>query len=148
MKGLEQEILLSETTIKNLRDQDLIQKTEEQKKQKENEQNLKQTSQNYFREVFSAIVEAKKLRAAVHKFEEEYENDYTASVRTDSVSLNHKTYQAHQKMMSLVQRYEQHANSHNFLSFRDRTIAYIENKKKTKRFRHDGFFTKPKELKT
>ena len=82
----------------------------------------------------------KKLRAAVHKFEEEYENDYTASVRTDSVSLNHKTYQAHQKMMSLVQRYEQHANSHNFLSFRDRTIAYIENKKKTKRFRHDGFF--------
>ena len=72
MKGLEQEILLSETTIKNLRDQDLIQKTEEQKK-KENEQNLKQTSQNYFREVFSAIVEAKKLRAAVHKFEEEYE---------------------------------------------------------------------------
>ena len=43
--------------------------------------------------------------------------------------------------MSLVQRYEQHANSHNFLSFRDRTIAYIENKKKkTKRFRHDGFF--------
>ena len=67
-------------------------------------------------------------------------NDYTASVRTDSVSLNHKTYQAHQKMMSLVQRYEQHANSHNFLSFRDRTIAYIENKKKDKkRFRHDGF---------
>ena len=130
LKGLEQEILLSETTIKNLRDQDLIQKTEEQKKQKENEQNLKQTSQNYFREAFSAIVEAKKLRAAVHKFEEEYENDYTASVRTDSVSLNHKTYQAHQKMMSLVQRYEQHANSHNFLSFRDRTIAYIENKKK------------------
>ena len=62
MKGLEQEILLSETTIKNLRDQDLIQKTEEQKKkQKENEQNLKQTSQNYFREVFSAIVEAKNL---------------------------------------------------------------------------------------
>ena len=31
LKGLEQEILLSETTIKNLRDQDLIQKTEEQK---------------------------------------------------------------------------------------------------------------------
>ena len=61
LKGLEQEILLSETTIKNLRDQDLIQKTEEQKKQKENEQNLKQTSQNYFREVFSAIVEAKNL---------------------------------------------------------------------------------------
>ena len=50
--------------------------------------------------------------------------------------------------MSLVQRYEQHANSHNFLSFRDRTIAYIENKKKRqKRFRHDGFLTKPKELK-
>ena len=61
MKGLEQEILLSETTIKNLRDQDLIQKTEEQKNKKENEQNLKQTSQNYFREVFSAIVEAKNL---------------------------------------------------------------------------------------
>ena len=34
LKGLEQEILLSETTIKNLRDQDLIQKTEEQKKKK------------------------------------------------------------------------------------------------------------------
>ena len=148
LKGLEQEILLSETTIKNLRDQDLIQKTEEQKKQKENEQNLKQTSQNYFREVFSAIVEAKKLRAAVHKFEEEYENDYTASVRTDSVSLNHKTYQAHQKMMSLVQRYEQHANSHNFLSFRDRTIAYIENKKKDKKdLGMMAFLTKPKELK-
>ena len=61
MKGLEQEILLSEMTIQKLRDQDLIQKTEEQKKQKENEQNLKQTSQNYFREVFSAIVEAKNL---------------------------------------------------------------------------------------
>ena len=148
LKGLEQEILLSETTIKNLRDQDLIQKTEEQKKQKENEQNLKQTSQNYFREAFSAIVEAKKLRAAVHKFEEEYENDYTASVRTDSVSLNHKTYQAHQKMMSLVQRYEQHANSHNFLSFRDRTIAYIENKKKDKKdLGMMAFLTKPKELK-
>ena len=42
--------------------------------------------------------------------------------------------------MSLVQRYEQHANSHNFQLSRDRTIAYIENKKKTKRFRHDGFF--------
>ena len=148
LKGLEQEILLSETTINNLRNQDLIQKTEEQKKQKENEQNLKQTSQNYFREVFSAIVEAKKLRAAVHKFEEEYENDYTASVRTDSVSLNHKTYQAHQKMMSLVQRYEQHANSHNFLSFRDRTIAYIENKKKDKKdLGMMAFLTKPKELK-
>ena len=61
MKGLEQEILLSEMTIQKLRDQDLIQKTEEQKKKKENEQNLKQTSQNYFREVFSAIVEAKNL---------------------------------------------------------------------------------------
>ena len=147
LKGLEQEILLSEMTIQKLRDQDLIQKTEEQKKQKENEQNLKQTSQNYFREVFSAIVEAKKLRAAVHKFEEEYENDYTASVRTDCVSLNHKTYQAHQKMMSLVQRYEQHANTHNFLSLRDRTIAYLESKKQEKRLRHDGFLTKPKELK-
>ena len=91
----------------------------------------------------------KKLRAAVHKFEEEYENDYTASVRTDSVSLNHKTYQAHQKMMSLVQRYEQHANSHNFLSFRDRTIAYIENKKKDKKdLGMMAFLTKPKELKT
>ena len=148
LKGLEQEILLSEMTIQKLRDQDLIQKTEEQKKQKENEQNLKQTSQNYFREVFSAIVEAKKLRAAVHKFEEEYENDYTASVRTDCVSLNHKTYQAHQKMMSLVQRYEQHANTHNFLSLRDRTIAYLESKKQEKKdLGMMAFLTKPKELK-
>ena len=31
LKGLEQEILLSEMTIQKLRDQDLIQKTEEQK---------------------------------------------------------------------------------------------------------------------
>ena len=148
IKGLDQEILLSEMTIQKLRDQDLIQKTEEQKKQKENEQNLKQTSQNYFREVFSAIVEAKKLRAAVHKFEEEYENDYTASVRTDCVSLNHKTYQAHQKMMSLVQRYEQHANTHNFLSLRDRTIAYLESKKQEKKdLGMMAFLTKPKELK-
>ena len=148
LKGLEQEILLSETTINNLRNQDLIQKTEEQKKQKENEQNLKQISQNYFREVFSAIAEAKKLRAAVHQFEKEYENDYTASVRTDSVSLNHKTYQAHQKMMSLVQRYEQHADSHNFLSLRDRTIVYIENKKKEKKdLGMMAFLTKPNELK-
>ena len=50
--------------------------------------------------------------------------------------------------MSLVQRYEQHANSHNFLSFRDRTIAYIENKKKDKKdLGMMAFLTKPKELK-
>ena len=61
MKGLEQEILLSETTIKNLRDQDLIQKTEEQKKKKENEQNLKQTSQNYFRKYSVQSLKLKNL---------------------------------------------------------------------------------------
>ena len=35
--------------------------------------------------------------------------------------------------MSLVQRYEQHANTHNFLSLRDRTIAYLESKKQEKK---------------
>ena len=141
LKGLEQEILLSETTINNLRDQDLIQK-------KENQKNIKQTSQDYFREVFSAITEAKKLRADVHQFKKEYENDYSTSVSTDHISLNHKTYQAHQKMMSLVQRYKQHADTHNFLSFRDRTVAYLESKKKEKKdLGMMAFLTKPKELK-
>ena len=50
--------------------------------------------------------------------------------------------------MSLVQRYEQHANSHNFLSLRDRTIAYLESKKQEKKdLGMMAFLTKPKELK-
>ena len=50
--------------------------------------------------------------------------------------------------MSLVQRYEQHADSHNFLSLRDRTIVYIENKKKEKKdLGMMAFLTKPNELK-
>lgn len=148
IKGLDQEIRLSETTLNNLRDQDLIQKTEEQNKQKENEQNIKQTSRNYFREVFSAIAEARKLRADVHQFEKEYENDYSASVSTDRMSLNHKTYQAHQNMMNLVQRYEQHAHNHHFLNLRDRTIAYLDSKKQEKKdLGMIAFLTKPKELK-
>ena len=50
--------------------------------------------------------------------------------------------------MSLVQRYEQHANTHNFLSLRDRTIAYLESKKQEKKdLGMMAFLTKPKELK-
>ena len=42
--------------------------------------------------------------------------------------------------MSLVQRYEQHANSHNFSAFEIGRLLTLKTRKRQKRFRHDGFF--------
>lgn len=151
LKGLDQEILLSEKTLGSLKEQDQIQKAERQKtqeKQKEKEQDIKQTSQNYFREVFSAIFEAKKLRDEVDQYDQDYENDFAVSMKTDSISLKHKTYQAHQNIVDLADRYEKHAKAHNFLSLRDRTIQYLDSKRQDKK--DLGFmsrFTKQKERK-
>lgn len=148
LKGLDQEILLSESMISDLKDQDRVQKAEEQRRQKEKEQDIQQTSQSYFREVFSAIIEAKNLRADVKNHTYDYENSDNYDFSVDTKSLNHKAYVAHQKMVDLAHRYNEYAKKYNLLSLRDRTIQYLDSKRQEKKdLGMMALLTKPKELK-
>jgi len=146
IKGLEQEILLSEMFIKDLISEEQIQKIE---KQKEKEQDIKQASQHYFNEVFNAITEAQKLRAEVEKHTYDYENSDNYDFSVDTTALNHRAYVAHQKMIELADRYSNYAKENNFLTLRDRTIQYLDRKRQEKKdLGMMAHFTKSKELKS